>query len=392
MRTGLRRILFLARTEVLHVTRDRATLLQILIMPIIQLLILARVATFAIHDTPAYVVDYDRTSTSRGLVTRMAASRYFTIIGQSASADSGDEALLRGNATMVLTIPHDFEATLVRTGTAPLGLDVNAEKGTAAGIVQSYAGQIVESYSRELTTSLRPSVLTLRSADGTGGSEPVPARGVPRIEVLRRGWYNPELDYTHYMVPGILVQLVTMMGTLLTAQNIAREKEVGTLEQLNVTPITRGQFIVAKLLPFWVLALLDLAIGLAVGIIVYHVPVVGNPLLLFAAAGIYLLSALGIGLYISTIVDTQQQAMFVTFFVMMVYLLMSGLFTPIDSMPQWVQLLSELNPVRHFITIARDVLLKGSGVRDVAHSLLVLVLYAPVVLFLAVRQHAKRAA
>lgn len=378
-------------------TRDRATLTQILVMPIVQLLVLARVASFAIHATPAYVVDYDRTSTSRGVVTRLAASRFFSIIGQSTSPDSADDALLHGTATIVLTIPHDFEATLVRTGTAPVQLDVNAEKGTAAGIVQSYAMQILDAYSGELTTQMRPTLAAIRaqstSGSGRGGvSALIPIRGVPRIEVQRRSWYNPELDYTHYMVPGILVQLVTMMGTLLTAQNIAREKEVGTLEQLNVTPITRGQFIIAKLLPFWVLAMLDLAVGLAVGVAVYHVPIVGNPLLLFAAAGIYLLSALGIGLYISAIVDTQQQAMFVTFFVMMVYLLMSGLFTPIDSMPGWVQMVSELNPVRHFITIARDVLLKGAGVRDLVHPLLVLVIYAPIVLFLAVRQHAKRAA
>src|SRR5437762_4249218 len=175
------------------------------------------------------------------------------------------------------------------------------------------------------------------------------------------------------MVPAILVALVTMIGTLLTAQNIAREKELGTLEQLNVTPITRGQFIAAKLLPFWALALLELGLGLLVGTWVFGVPMRGSVLLLFGVAAVYLAVALGIGLWISTLVETQQQAMFVAFFIMNVYLLMSGLFTPIDSMAPWVQVVSQLNPVRHFVTISRAVLVKGAGIREIARPLALLV-------------------
>jgi ABC-2 type transport system permease protein len=183
-----------------------------------------------------------------------------------------------------------------------------------------------------------------------------------------------------------------MVGTLITAQNIAREKEMGTIEQLNVTPITRGEFITAKLLPFWVLGLIDLALGLLVGWLVFGVPVRGSLPLLFAAAGVYLIVALAIGLWVSALVETQQQAMFVTFFLLMIYLLMSGLFTPVDSMPRWVQLLSELNPVRHFVSIARGILLKGAGPRDVARPLGILIVYAAVMLTLAVRQYQKRLA
>jgi ABC-2 type transport system permease protein len=207
-----------------------------------------------------------------------------------------------------------------------------------------------------------------------------------------RSWYNPTLNYQHYMVPGILVSLVTLISTLLSAQNIAREKELGTLEQLNVTPITRGQFITAKLLPFWVLAMADLAIGLGVGVWVFGVPVRGSLTLLFAAAGVYLVGTLGIGLLISSHVETQQQAMFVTFFVMMIYLLMSGLFTPVDSMPHWVQVVSEFNPVRHFVTLSRAILIKGAGVAEVARPLVILMLFAVGTFGLAVRQYHKRAA
>jgi ABC-2 type transport system permease protein len=219
-----------------------------------------------------------------------------------------------------------------------------------------------------------------------------PAGGATRIEVALRNRYNPTLNYQHYMVPGLLVALVTMIGTLLSAQNIAREKELGTLEQLNVTPLTRGQFITAKLLPFWVLGLVDLALGLVVARLFFGVPMRGSLVLLFGAAAIYLVVALAIGLWISAMVDTQQQAMFVTLFVLNVYLLMSGLFTPIDSMAGWVQTLSLVNPVRHFVTIARAVLVKGAGLAEVAVPLGILAAYAAVMLALAVRQYSKRTA
>ena len=375
----MRRILFLARAEVLHVVRDRATLAQCLIVPIVQLLVLSNAATFQIRDTPTYVVDLDRTGTSRGLVTRFAASGHFRISGASPSLDLANEALLRGDVTMVLAIPADFESSLVRSGVAPVQLSVNAEKGSAAGIVQSYASSIVTAYAGELDA-----IRAVRSSRE-------PARRAT-IDVRTRSWYNPALNYRDYMVPGILVALVTLIGTLLTAQNIAREKELGTLEQLNVTPITRGQFIAAKLLPFWVLGLIDLAIGLLVGVLVFSIPIRGSLLLLFGAATIYLVVALAIGLWISALVETQQQAMFVTFFVMNIYLLMSGLFTPIDSMAPWVQVASQANPVRHFVTISRAVLVKGAGLADIARPLLILVGFAIVTLTLAVRQYSKRTA
>jgi ABC-2 type transport system permease protein len=375
----VRRILFLAHAEVLHVVRDRATLAQVLIFPIVQLLILSNAATFAIRDTPTYVVDLDRTSVSRGLVERLTASGHFRILGASASPDLADEALRAGRVTMAVTIPHDFERSLVRTGRAAVELSLNAEKGSAAGIVNAYATRILASYSAELATRFRPN----------GRTAGIP---VPRIDAGVRSWYNPTLNYQHYMVPAILVALVTLIGTLLTAQNIAREKELGTLEQLNVTPITRGQFIAAKLLPFWALALLELGLGLLVGVGVFGVPMRGSVVLLFAVAAVYLAVALGIGLWISTLVETQQQAMFVTFFIMNVYLLMSGLFTPIDSMAPWVQVLSQLNPVRHFVTISRAVLVKGAGLTEIARPFALLGVYAVVVLTFAVRRYKKRLA
>jgi ABC-2 type transport system permease protein len=384
----MRRALFLARAEVLHIVRDRATLAQVLLLPILQLLVLSNAATFSITNTPTYVVDFDRTPISRRLVDEFDASGHFRIVDRSASLLAADEALVRGTVTMVLTVPRDFEASLVRDGRAHIQLAVNGEKGSTAGIVQFYASRIVSTFS----VSIDSEVHHARGAAGSSAMVIPPVRGVPRIVTHVRNWYNPGLNYRDYMVPGILVALVTLIGTLLTAQNIAREKELGTLEQLNVTPITRGQFIAGKLLPFWVLALIDLGVGLIVGRLVFDIPIRGSLLLLFAAAGLYLIVALAIGLWISTLVDTQQQAMFVTFFVMNVYLLMSGLFTPIDSMARWVQPVSMLNPVRHFVTISRAVLIKGAGPGEIAEPLLFLTAFAIIMLTIAVRQHAKRTA
>jgi ABC-2 type transport system permease protein len=328
------------------------------------------------------VVDEDRSATSRGLVDRMRAAGRFRLVQATPSAERADEAMMRREAAVILHIPREFERDLVRTHVAPVQLVLNAEDGAAAGVTLSYAQRIVAEYASELAATLR-----LSTVDGRG---PVPGQG--RLDVRARGWYNPDLDYRFYMVPGILVQLVTMVGTLLTAINIVREKELGTLEQLNVTPVTRGQFIAAKLIPLWSLGLVALTIGMVVARLAFHVPMRGSVLLVFGTASIYLLAALGVGLLVSTMVSTQQQAMFVTFFIVLVYLLMSGLFTPVRSMPTWAQWIAQANPVMHFIEIMRAVMLRGAGLSEIARSLAILSAIAIGVFSLSVRQYAKRAA
>ena len=369
----MRRIFYLAQAEVLHIVRDHLLLVQVLVVPVAQLLILSNAATFEIRNTPIHVVDLDRSPASRGVVNRLAANGHFEIVDSTPSVDRADERLLNGTATMVVVIPHDFEASLVRTGVGQVQLSVNAEKGSAAGIVQTYASKVLAGYAQEV-----------RAATGSADA--------PRIDVRVRPLYNVTQNYKHYMVPGILVALMTIIGTLLSAQNIARERELGTLEQLNVTPITRGQFIIAKLLPFWVLGLVELSLGLLVGWLVFDIPMRGSIPLLFGVAGVYLTVALGIGLWISTLVETQQQAMFVTFFIVNIYLLMSGLFTPVDSMAPWVRDVSMINPVRHFVTISRAILMKGAGPAEIAQPFLILAGTAVVVLVFAVAQYRKRAA
>lgn len=381
----MRTIRFLLEKEYRQIFRDRAMMFQMLMIPMIQLLVLANAATFEVKRANLYVVDHDHTESSRGLVTRLVASGRFVLTGASASPALADRALLARDANVIVALPAEFERDLVRLHAAPVQLVLNAEDGAAAGVTLSYARQIIVDYAADRAATLTPSARTVGL-----GAEEVPVAGVPRIEVQRRGWYNPDLNYKTYMVPGILVELVTIVGTLLTAVNIAREKELGTLDQLNVTPVTRGQFIAGKLIPLWSIVLVELSIGLVVARLVFDVPMRGSIPLIFAIAAVYLFAALGIGLWISTMVQTQQQAIFISFFVMMIYLLMSGLFTPVRSMPQWAQWIAHVNPVMYFAAIMRQVLLKGAELRDVLVPALVLVGYGAVVFTLAVRQYTKR--
>jgi ABC-2 type transport system permease protein len=383
----MRALRFLLRKEYLQILRDRTIVGMLLVMPIVQLLVLANAVTFEVKSARMYVVDRDHSTMSRAVQDRLAASGRFVPAEASASVARGNEAMLAGRIDVILVLPEGFERDLVRERRAAVQLIFDAENGAAAGVMQQYATAILGRYAAESSVEVVP-LLAMSDAR----AEPPPRPGRASLEVRRRGWYNPALDYRVYMVPGILVVLVTIVGTLLTAMNIVREKEAGTLDQLNVTPIPRAAFIAAKLIPLWSFAMVDLGLGLAVARLVFHVPMRGSLLLVFLAATIYLVGALGIGLWISSFVETQQQAMFVTFSLLMVYLLMSGLFTPVRGMPRWAQWAAEINPIAHFVQLMRDVLLKGAGVGDVAGHLLALGAIGAVVLSVAVRQYRKRSA
>lgn len=381
----MRVLRFLLRKEFLQIFRDRTILGMLFVMPLIQLLVLANAVTFEVTSARMYVVDMDHSPASRGVVASLAASGRFVPVKSSQSQALADSAMLDGSVSMIVVIPEGFARDLGTIRRAPVQLIFNSEDGAAAGVMRSYASAILAQYATDVGAQTFP----LESREFASDGASAPARGRSVIDVRHRGWYNPTLDYREYMVPGILVVLVTMVGSLVTAMNIVREKEAGTLDQLNVTPITRSTFIAAKLIPLWCIAMVDLAIGLLVARFVFHVPMLGSLLLIFVAATIYLVGALGIGLWISALVETQQQAMFLTFSLLMVYLLMSGLFTPLRGMPVWAQWAAEFNPIAHFVALMRSVLLKGSGVRDVAGHLLALIGIGVTVFGVAVRQYHK---
>jgi ABC-2 type transport system permease protein len=374
----MRTVFFLVRKEFLQIFRDKTTVFQIFMIPIVQLLVLANAATFEVKRVAMLVVDEDRTTVSTGLVERLEAGRQFKIVRYVPSDEGVDRALLDRQVTAVLHIPRYFEEDLVRRGRAPVQLVLNAEEGATSGIVQSYANSILASYAVELDRSLP------RRSGGGGRVAP--------LDLRTQRWYNPTRNYKYWMVPALLVSLTTIIGLLLTAQNITRENELGTLEQLNVTPMTKIQFIAAKLIPFWILSMLIFSIGLAIGKVVFGIPMRGNLAVVYLAAAVYLIVVLGMGLGISTITRTQQQSMFVAFFFTLIFLLMSGLFTPVDSMPDWAQRVAEANPVKHFVSIMRAVLMRGAGLETVGRPIVGLGVAGVAVLALAVMRYRKSVA
>jgi ABC-2 type transport system permease protein len=368
------------RKEFLQIFRDHTTVVQIFMIPIVQLLVLSNAATFDLKQTRVLVVDEDRTTVSAGLVQRLEAGRQFRVVRAEPTTTGVEHALLDREVTAIIHIPRDFESDLVLHGRAPVQLVLNAEEGAAVGIVQSNAGAILDSYAAELERSL-PRLARSQSVLGSA-----------TLDLRTQRWFNPTRNYKHYMVPALMVALTTIIGLLLTAQNITREYELGTLEQLNVTPMTKVQFIAAKLIPFWLLSLVIFSIGLTIGRLVFGIPMRGNLLLVYLALMVYLVVVLGLGLWISTITRTQQQAMFVAFFVILIFLLMGGLFTPVDSMPDWAQAVAQANPVKHFVFIMRAVLVRGAGLETVAAPIVGLALAGIAVLALAVNRYHKSTA
>ena len=376
----MRTVFFLVRKEFLQIVRDHTTMVQIFMIPVVQLLVLANAATFDLKRTRLMVIDEDRTTVSAGLVQRLEAGRQFRVVRDVPNTSEVERSLLEREATAVIHIPRRFEDDLVRRGRATVQLVLNAEEGAATGIVQSSANAILAAYAAELDRTL-PRVRTSWGA----------ARAAP-LDLRTRRWFNPTRNYKHYMVPALMVALTTIIGLLLTAQNITREYELGTLEQLNVTPMTKIQFIAAKLIPFWLISMVIFTIGLVIGRLVFGIPMRGSLLLVYLAAVVYLIVVLGLGLWISTITRTQQQAMFVAFFVILIFLLMSGLFTPVESMPDWAQLVAQANPVKHFVFVMRAVLIRGAGLDTVARPILGLAVAGAGILTLAVHRYRKSTA
>ncbi len=371
----MRVIRFLVRKEFLQVFRDPATVFQILVIPVMQLLILSNAATFDVPRARLLVVDEDRSALSAQVIDRLDGSGRFRVVGVAPTDAGVEAALLDREARAVLRIPRHFERDLARTRHAAVQLSLDAEEGASAGILQTAALAILADVTRDL---------------GSGSAEAM-VRAGPPLDLRASRWFNPSGNYKHFMVPGLLVSLTSIIGLLLTAQNIVREKELGTIEQLNVTPISRTQFLIGKLLPFWLLAMVTFSLGMTVGVFVFGIPTRGSVPLVFLSAGVYLVVALGIGLLISTIARTQQQVMFVAFFILLLYLLLSGIFTPLESAPAWAQWVAMANPVKYFVFIMRTVLVRGGGLAEVGPTLLGLAVAGVGVMTLAVRQYSKRA-
>lgn len=368
----MRTVLYLVQKEFLQIFRNKFMLPMLLVMPVVQTILLSYAANYEVKNLSLGVVDHDLSPMSRQLVATFGASGYFTVYNTVFSSKIADADLARDRTDLILEIPPHFERDYIREGAGKVAITANAINAVKAGLAIGYANNIVRAYS-------------LNQASPVAVNRPPAA-----IQVEYSNWYNPLLDYKTFMVPGILGEIIALIICFLTALNIVREREVGTIEQLNVTPIHKWQFILGKLLPFWMISLVMMTVGLTVGWLVFRIPMLGNLWLVFAYTLVFAPCMLGIGFLISNFAESQQQAMFTAWFFLLIFILMCGLFTPVDSMPEWAQRLNMINPVKYFVEFMRLVLLKGATFADIQQNFFTVLGYAAVVNGLAVWTYRKR--
>jgi ABC-2 type transport system permease protein len=346
----MRRLFYLIQKEFPQIRRRRANIVLVFVAPFLQLLIIGSSVTTEVKNVPMGIVDYDHSPASRLLIQTFAASGSFDFLGLSASEGQAVELLDNGRVKLMVVIPPGLERDM-RNGRAPrVQVLLDGVDGNSAGVALGYVTALLAQLQRDWAAGLSAAPAPWAAAAGRG-----------RVSVSARMWYNPNLDSKLNFVPGLIGILLIIVTTFLTSVNIVREKEIGTLEQLMVTPLSRAQIILGKIIPFSFLGFLQLTMSILAAGLVFGIWMKGSPLLLYVMAGLFFLSTLGLGIFISTLVRTQQQAMFVSWFATIYTMLLSGFFIPIANMPVWVQYITYLNPLRYFITVLREVYLKGTG-------------------------------
>ena len=371
----MRRILVLVRKEFLELRQMSHLLRLILIAPILQLLLLGYAATTDVHNVPIVVVDADRTDRSRELVERFAASPFFRVVAEEFDTRQVDQHLSRGDAWLALVIPAGLERALDSGGSAErtdIQLLADGSDANSSGIALAYASGLVR--------------------DFNGSIQAEKGAGRPPFNVSLRVWYNPELVSRDFMVPGVLAMLLLVITANLSSMAIVRERELGTLEQLSVTPLTRWELILGKLIPYGIIGLVDAVMVVIVAVYWFRVPFDGSVWMLFGSTLLYLMCTLGLGLFVSTISSTQQQAMLTAiFFFLMPMIYLSGFTFPIENMPQIVQWVTYVIPLRYFLVIVRGVFLKGVGMDVLWPQVVGLLVWGTAILSLAALRSSKRA-
>jgi ABC-2 type transport system permease protein len=368
----MRRLRYMMVKELLELKQDPKLFVLLFFAPIIQLVMLGYAATTDVTDVPVVVADADRTAESRALVSRFEASPYFRVVGSVGSVAEIDPWLERGDAWIALNIPSDYHRLVRDGGSAVVQIVADGTDANSTNVAIGYAQSLASGYAAELA-ALR----------GTAVPE-------PPIEARIRVWFNPQLESRVFMIPGIVAILLLVVTTNLSSMALVRERELGTLEQLNVTPLTRWQMILGKLLPYGLLGIVDVVVVTVFAVLWFEIPIRGSIWLLFVCSVIYLLTTLGLGLFVSTISGTQQQAMMTaTFFFLIPMLYLSGFIFPIENMPAIIQKLTYVIPLRYFIVIVRGIFLKGVGVSVLWPDILLLLAWGLAVLGLAVARSRK---
>lgn len=362
----MRTVLALVKKEFLQVFRDRIMLQLIFLMPIIQLLILGYAINVDVKLIYTAVYDYDRSQLSREFVRSLSAGDYFVCRSSDIPLPDVERGFTENRYNTALVIPEDFSEKLEEGKSVKAGFIVDATNANSAAIAIGYAGLITGQFNQRIAGVERP------------------------VSMRQKILYNPEGESVYYMVPGIVAVLLTMITAMLTSMGIVREREVGTLEQLMVTPISTPAFILGKTIPFAVIGFVEMSIALAFGIFWFNIPFAGSWTLLYSLSFIYLFTALGVGMFISTVTGTQQQAMFFAWFFSIFAILTSGFFTPIENMPELVQYITYLNPLRYFMKIVRGIMMKGSGVDALYPEILAMIIFSAVIFTFSWLRFSKR--
>ncbi len=371
------RIRHLVRKEFLQLRRDPRMLRLVIIAPVLQLIIFGYAVTTDIRNIPTAVVDSDRSRESRELIARFSNTGYFNIRYLLDRPQELDTLMDAGEVQVGIVVPKGFSRSLAREEIAPLQVIVDGTDSTTAGMVFGYASGLLRDYSVEVLNERlrRRGLSSLR---------------LPIVEERTRVWFNPELKSVNYMVPGVLCTILLIITMLLTSMAIVREREIGTLEQIIVTPIRPAELMAGKTIPFVLLGFVDVLLILLVATMWFGVPLRGSLLLLFALAAVFLLTTLGLGLFISTVSHTQQQAMMTAFFIILPSILLSGFIFPIENMPRPIQWVTYLIPLRYFLNIVRGIFLKGVGLEVLWADALALLTIGLAVFLLASLRFTKR--
>jgi len=373
----MRNILHIIRKEFLQLRQDKKMFGMSIIAPVLQLIILGYAATFDVSNIPTVVCDFDNSPSSRELLRSFTSTGYFTIVGYFDKTSEIDNQLDDGHASIAVVIPRGFEKKIGAGQSAPLQVLADGTETSTAGIGLSYVSNIVSQYSQNI----------LLESMVKRGSATLPAR----VSAEFRVWYNPELKSRNFMVPGVLGLLLMVMTMLLTSLAIVKEKELGTLEQLVVTPIKPYQLIIGKLAPFFMIGVIDVLLVVFFASLVFSLPVKGGVLLLLLLSLIFLMTTLGLGLFISTISRTQQQAMMTAiFFFMLPMMFFGGFVFPIENMPTIIQYVSYIIPVRYYFIIVRGLFLKGVGLNILWPQAAALMIFGSVILSMSVIRFHKR--
>jgi len=362
---------FLLQKEFLQIFRNKSMMFMIVLMPTIMLLVLPWAATFEQKNIHLSIVDNDRSTLSHTLTEKLSASQYFDLQQYTSSHDDALNALVKDKSSIILVFPKNFERNIFREKRIDLMLNIDALNGQKAGVGLSYISLIINDY---LQNSLAQTM----------------QKSMPQIVVRPQYRYNISMQYFPYMVPGIFAILLTAITAMFSSLNIVHEKEIGTIEQINVTPISKVSFIIAKVIPIWAIGFTILTIGIIIARLIYGIVPSGSLLHIYFAAIIYIIAISGLGIIFSNIASTEQQAMLLVFFTLMIMILLGGLFTPISSMPDWAQKITIVNPFRYMVEVIRLVYLKGSGLRDISSQIIKLSCFAIVLNSIAAISYRKR--